>query len=450
MYCSQCGTLLQSEERFCHNCGQPVDETTPSSRTSEQGTEDSFHSSTYDQEQSWAFYGQPNAPSNQEESLEDEMLLRELVGNNSIYYVKDFKRIERGEHARFNWCAFLFGPFFFGYRKCYNLLLKISLPILLANVIVCIVLGSLLLKFISSPTFDFSFYSSYSLLSLLTGLAMLIIQIVVGFKFNKLYYNRLRRIIDREGIRETDFDSPTTFSIIMKRGGVSGPILAALIVTAFLCSIVLTIVIFAPSASYLGSNPEAVDEFAKNYDSYYYDEYGASWYASDPWPYSLSDYCINGYEVDEDDVSDVREGYALDTLKEYPLDEPDEFTGVSYIIEADDGKTVYSFAPYGDEDVEDYELYGITTTSPSAVGPREIAIGDTLESVLKKFPTKGADHEFIYYIEDEDGETVYTATQMEEDGEEILNFGEGYIDSEYYYVLTLTFEGGKLKSMSII
>ena len=61
--------------------------------------------------------------------------LAAVVGNNTVYYMERFRRINRGQNGGWNWAAFLLAPFWLFYRKQYGLGTLFLLLQLMSNVV---------------------------------------------------------------------------------------------------------------------------------------------------------------------------------------------------------------------------------------------------------------------------------------------------------------------------
>lgn len=89
-YCAVCGFKLEKDDTFCPNCGTSAEE------KSEKPILDYFQK--------------------EENNEKDEKLLAFVGYAKYSYYQKRFKDLEKNP-VSWNWCSFLFGPFWFFYRK---------------------------------------------------------------------------------------------------------------------------------------------------------------------------------------------------------------------------------------------------------------------------------------------------------------------------------------------
>ena len=100
-YCNVCGFQLNSDDSFCPNCGSPAPKSSSGS---------SFNSSLNEE----LSLGDNNE---RKEKFDD---LQVFVGNNKFAYYKNaFRSIENKQILTWNWCSFLFGPFWTIYRKVF-------------------------------------------------------------------------------------------------------------------------------------------------------------------------------------------------------------------------------------------------------------------------------------------------------------------------------------------
>lgn len=94
LHCPDCGARINAGAQFCSQCGHPI-AGRGSSPEGDRQTEDSYY-----------FY---------------YLLEREYIGVREDEYLDKFSRLRsRNSSIGWNWCAFLFGPFWFLYRKLYQ------------------------------------------------------------------------------------------------------------------------------------------------------------------------------------------------------------------------------------------------------------------------------------------------------------------------------------------
>ncbi|MBR5251574.1 MAG: DUF2628 domain-containing protein [Oscillospiraceae bacterium] len=93
MFCTKCGFNLPQDVKFCPNCGATVENTT-----------------TYTEPANNPVYG--------EVSIDPDV--ETLIGVKKEYYLPKFRQFRQlNKKTSWNWCAFLFGPTWFIYRKMY-------------------------------------------------------------------------------------------------------------------------------------------------------------------------------------------------------------------------------------------------------------------------------------------------------------------------------------------
>lgn len=100
MFCTKCGTKLEENVSFCHNCGMSVAK-----------GKSAYTDSTVNAE----FTGDDNAA-----NYVDGDVCAFIGEEKQMYYTEKFAEMKKGnKKVTWNWCAFLFGPAWFIYRKMY-------------------------------------------------------------------------------------------------------------------------------------------------------------------------------------------------------------------------------------------------------------------------------------------------------------------------------------------
>ena len=145
VYCVKCGAANKSENAFCVNCGSPI-----ASATNQQNYYSNYSNpqNSYSNQQGYSQYnpyGQQNNYQNNYQNYQnyqnnysqnysqnyntngyaqnnyannDPRL--EFVGTNQYYYSQKFSEMTlQNKNSSWNWCAFLFAPWWFIYRKMY-------------------------------------------------------------------------------------------------------------------------------------------------------------------------------------------------------------------------------------------------------------------------------------------------------------------------------------------
>ncbi|MBM6926882.1 zinc ribbon domain-containing protein [Pseudoflavonifractor phocaeensis] len=150
MFCAKCGKKLPPDAGFCPGCGTPTGEPVPQRTPAPGGGSDRSSVGT-------------------------------AVGKNAAYYLTEFQKIEVGEKFRFNWAALLLGPAMCFYRKCGGLFRKyFLLPLILFLV-------GYLLSAIGTGIIEPVPMLAGTVLSIVSGLWLLIADIRFGLKFNREY-----------------------------------------------------------------------------------------------------------------------------------------------------------------------------------------------------------------------------------------------------------------------
>lgn len=105
MFCTKCGTKLEENASFCHNCGMSAANNT--SKT-EYASSESY---TVNAE----FAGDDKAA-----NCIDSDVCAFIGEEKQVFYTEKFAEMKKGnKKVTWNWCAFLFGPAWMIYRKMY-------------------------------------------------------------------------------------------------------------------------------------------------------------------------------------------------------------------------------------------------------------------------------------------------------------------------------------------
>lgn len=202
MFCTNCGKKAPDGSKFCPACGTPLyreEEQLPAKEqtpivepspkpepTSEiENTEENQGISTLPQIKE-GIKEETTSTSNitaSSDSVED------VVGKNIIYYLNEFKKVDEGQKTKFNWAAFLLGPFFCFYRKCGELFKEYFL------IPVGILIFSLIVTTIASNSFSLSMTVVGGILSAIGAIWSFINYIRFGKNFNKDYYGHCKTML---------------------------------------------------------------------------------------------------------------------------------------------------------------------------------------------------------------------------------------------------------------
>ena len=111
MYCTKCGTKIDDNAAFCHNCGVSVSRETQYTDATEGQATSATAENTADAE----FVGEETAY----QFIDNDVV--ELIGEkNQDFYIARFAEMKQGnKKATWNWCAFLVTPLWLLHRKMY-------------------------------------------------------------------------------------------------------------------------------------------------------------------------------------------------------------------------------------------------------------------------------------------------------------------------------------------
>lgn len=172
--------------------------------------------------------------------LNYESTLRAYIGNNSDYYIEQFKRIESGEKVSFNWVGFFIGGAWLIYRKMY----------------------------------------SYFFLLMLVPIYNILLIINLIFKTNKIYYKTLCKKIENDKLTGKDINNQESeMGIAKKHGGTN------------LVGVIILLVLAIGSAIF--SLMLSFDN-----DTYDYDKSSNS-YINDETDYSVDQENVNSNQMDD-------------------------------------------------------------------------------------------------------------------------------------------------------
>lgn len=268
--CKKCGKHNPAGTFFCTNCGEPLNENAQG--FSGEQTGGPYRNNPYGGQQPGGFGGMPPfgmppmgaAPfdplggMNPDEVIDENVTIGETakyVKTNSFYFLNVFKNIKAMGRSRFNFAAFLFSGGYLLYRKMYKIgavICTINFLIILASTIISYsdpyinVLGQL--GILSSSAQSNMFYYTQSVLQLpfpqmmlflappLLSLLNFIINIIVGFNANKLYYKHCMKNISQ--IKKESSSSDDSNAKLQTMGGVNTPIAFTLLIVLFLINVI--------------------------------------------------------------------------------------------------------------------------------------------------------------------------------------------------------------------
>ena len=240
-FCPKCGTPLSEGSKFCGSCGTPADatgephfrvaaETYPTNQNYQQNTyaanqnyqqnayaaNQNYQQNAYTANQNYqqnAYtanqqYSAPQYNSGYNTSGQQQVdpNLYPFIQKNQQFYMQIFQKMQmNNSKASWNWCSFLFGAYWFAYRKMYGI----------AAAYVAI---SLVSPFISS----------------ISGLLLLALPICSGIFGNYFY----KRYIDNELQMARNMDAFNKNAYIAKKGGTSTGAVWVFIVIMFFLGII--------------------------------------------------------------------------------------------------------------------------------------------------------------------------------------------------------------------
>lgn len=127
---------------------------------------------------------------------EDEMWM--FIGDNAEFYLDKWRTAKNPKvYAGWNWSTFFAGIFWFGYRKMYK-----TLAILLT---------------INNVLMNLIFYSNPYLNTFFIKLCRFLMEFLLAFFGNSLYYNYSRKTLT--DIKKTSQDELTFQGMLLKKGG---------------------------------------------------------------------------------------------------------------------------------------------------------------------------------------------------------------------------------------
>lgn len=141
--------------------------------------------------------------------LKDEEILRAMIGKNADHYLEKFKQLERGEKPKYQWSAFLIGPLFLLYRKCYDIFAKyLAAPLgLMIAAVIMSGIGSGLL--FSNAGISAALLMVSGVISAVANVWGIVVAVLLGKKFPKLYLEHLTALKDREQIYDVEHSQAT-------------------------------------------------------------------------------------------------------------------------------------------------------------------------------------------------------------------------------------------------
>lgn len=123
IYCTRCGSPNSTEGSFCCKCGSPLRTATapPNNGFTYQNTQQTYTQQSYYQnkQNSQSNYHNPYGFTPRSDTSADVCM--QFVGKNQSYYAAKFSTMSvQNKITSWNWCAFLFAPYWFIYRRMYG------------------------------------------------------------------------------------------------------------------------------------------------------------------------------------------------------------------------------------------------------------------------------------------------------------------------------------------
>lgn len=233
--CPRCGFENDPQALFCNRCGAPVSQGF--------GVPQGFPIGTI-----------PFGGMDPEEELDSVAVwkLSAVVRENGFRFLRQFRAIARqGRRITFNFCAFLFAPFYFLYRKMYGLgtgVLLLSLFCYLPALLLELTPESL--SQISGMTVTFGLQLTVAQQNFLNNAAylgtmlLLVIRILTGLFADFLYFLHCKKLcctLDRQSQTREDF-----LVAAARRGGVNRAVIIILIALYVLVAWSITFFIISP------------------------------------------------------------------------------------------------------------------------------------------------------------------------------------------------------------
>lgn len=120
VYCTRCGAQNQASSSFCSKCGNRLN--TPTQSTPPHFTPSgSNNANPYGYVSQQNTYQQYQSYTNQGYSSNSNGNISTFIGAKTEYYIPKFNQMKvQNKKSSWNWCSFLFAPYWFIYRKMYG------------------------------------------------------------------------------------------------------------------------------------------------------------------------------------------------------------------------------------------------------------------------------------------------------------------------------------------
>lgn len=169
MFCTNCGTKVNDENKFCPNCGKQLENQTAQTVNSTKNSTNEIY------------------------KVDPEESKKKIIGNNIDYYLKQFNDLKYGSNGKINWVSFFFSLLHACYRNVWKEWLKeLWKPLVLQ--FVCAFLGSLL--FFKQPTVAiFLFFAVF-----IGFIWQIVGQILFAKNFNNIYMSHVEQKLAQKDI----------------------------------------------------------------------------------------------------------------------------------------------------------------------------------------------------------------------------------------------------------
>ena len=201
MNCPICGAKIENGASFCTSCGAQVASSEPQAAPAAENAAcqpqnyepqsyepQSYEPQSYDAAGNQQTPPASGAPYGQQPPYGQPPYGQPPYGQPAFdptvnaYYAREFASIAQGGKSRFNWAAFFLGGYQALYRGHTRRFLTFYLPIFVLNY------AAVIVNAVAVGSLNIGLVGVMSVVTMLIGLAALVISIVNGFTFNKSYY----------------------------------------------------------------------------------------------------------------------------------------------------------------------------------------------------------------------------------------------------------------------
>lgn len=266
MFCPNCGTKVNDDNKFCPNCGKQLENQTAQTVNSTKNSKNEIY------------------------KVDPEESKKKIIGNNIDYYLKQFNDLKYGSNGKINWVSFFFSLLHACYRNVWKgWLKKLWKPLVLQ--FVCAFLGSLL--FFKQPTVAMFLF----LVAFIGFIWQIVGQILFAKNFNNIYMSHVEQKLAQKDI--TPDPSPVRVVVCW----------AIYVVFMIICGVISTVL-------FLNFNSADENSYSDYAQYEYHDDTQDAFYQENYWENAFS---VNGLGIitsfDIDDVAIFSEpDYSSDIL----------------------------------------------------------------------------------------------------------------------------------------